>query len=244
MSLKTNSLKRELISESNPSKIEIYKNFHKTNLNGYAKGETFLGVTVPKIRKIAKKYLDIPYEDILNLLSSNVHEEKYIASEILAEKYNISDNKKEIFDFYINNAGKFTGWDLVDTTASQIAGNFLYHFGKDYPAYKILLSKLSKSSNLWEKRISIVATHYFIKNNDFNIALEISRNLLKDKHDLIHKAMGWTLREVGKKDEKALEKFLKENYNNLPRTTLRYSIERFPLEKRKYYLNLKNENKL
>lgn len=232
-------IKSTLHALANPEKVEIYKNFHKTKEDGYAKGEEFIGVTIPNIRKVALNNIDISYNEILKLLASNVHEEKYVAAEILSAKYKKTSNKKELFDFYIDNASKLTGWDLVDTTAPQIAGHFLYHFGKEYSVYKSLLSNLAKSSNLWERRIAIVSTYYFIKNNDFSETLKIAEILLNDKHDLIHKAVGWMLREVGKKDISILKGFLKKHYKIMPRTMLRYAIERFPEAKRKAYLKSK-----
>ena len=229
-------VKNELKSCANPEKIKIYKNFHKTSSGNYASGEEFLGVTVPDIRKIAMNNLDLSNRDILKLLESNIHEEKYVAAEIIAGKYKTSLNKKGVFDFYIKNASKLSGWDLVDTTASQVVGHFLFHFGKEYPAYKIILANLAKSSNIWQKRIAIISTYYFIKNNKFDETLRISQILINDEHDLIHKAVGWMLREVGKRDLKILEDFLKKYHKSMPRTMLRYAIEKFSDKKRKEYL--------
>ena len=231
------SLQREIEKYANPEKVKIYKNFHKTHSDGYAKNESFMGITVPNIRKVALNNLDISYSDILKLLSSNVHEEKYVAAEIVAGKYKKEiEKRKEIFDFYINNADKFSGWDLVDTTSSQTILHFLFHFGKEYPIYKVLLTNLAKSSNIWSRRIAIVSTYYFIRNGKFQETLKISEILLKDNHDLIHKATGWMLRELGKRKVSVLDGFLRKNYKKMPRTMLRYSIEHFPEEKRQKYL--------
>lgn len=229
-------IKKKLQSYSNKNKVKIYKNFHKTGKEGYASGEKFLGITVPNIRKVALNNLNLSNEDILVLLNSNIHEEKYLATEIIVGKYNLSNDKKDIFDFYIDNASKMSGWDLVDNSASRVAGKFLYYFGKEYPIYKILLTGLAKSSNIWERRIAIVSTYYFIKKGDFSETLKVSEILLNDKHDLIHKAVGWMLRELGKRDEKSLKEFLNKHYNSMPRTMLRYSIEKFPEKERKAYL--------
>lgn len=228
--------KKELKKYANPEKVKIYKNFHKTDENGYASGETFIGVTIPNIRKVALNNTELSEKDILTLLGSKIHEEKYLAAEILTAQYSAFKDKKDIFDFYINNSDKFSGWDLVDTTASQIAGHFLFHFGREYPIYKILLTNMAKSSNLWQRRISIVSTYYLIKKNRFDETIKIAEILLKDKHDLIHKAVGWMLREIGKRDKKTLENFLKKHYKEMPRTMLRYSIERFPEKERRMYL--------
>ncbi len=223
-------IKEELNKHANPAKAKTYSNFHKTDSKGYAKGEKFLGVTVPNIRKIALNNLNLSYAEILKLLKSNIHEEKYVAAEALAGKYASSLNKKEVFDFYIRNASKISGWDLVDTTASQIAGNYLLNREKK------ILYKLAKSDSIWERRISIIATYYFIKNNEFKETLKIAEILLKDKHDLIQKAVGWMLREVGKRDSTVLKAFLKKHYKEMPRTMLRYAIERFTEKERKTYL--------
>ncbi len=231
-------VKNELKSCANPEKIKIYKNFHKTSSGNYASGEEFLGITCPDMRKVAMNNLDLSNRDILKLLGSNIHEEKYVAAEIIAGKYETYLNKKEIFDFYINNASKFSGWDLVDTTASRVVGHFLFHFRKEYPDYRIILTNLAKSSNIWQKRIAIISTNYFIKNNQFENTIKISEILIKDNHDLIHKAVGWMLREVGKKNLALLKNFLKKHYKKMPRTMLRYSIEKFDKDKRKRYLRV------
>lgn len=226
------SLKAALKRAANPAKVTIYKNFHKTQKDDYAAGEDFLGITVPNLRKLAREHLNLSFDDILQLLNSNIHEEKYIASLILAEKYAVADQKtrESIFHFYIKNAKKISGWDLVDSTAPTIVGDFL--LDKDIS----LLKKLAQSNNLWERRISIIAAYQFIKNHRYNETLTITQLLLNDKHDLIHKACGWMLREVGKRDKSALVAFLNRHYRCMPRTMLRYSIERFPKNERKAYL--------
>ncbi len=226
------SLRSEMRNLFNSEKIKIYKNFHKTEKGDYAHGEEFLGLTVPQLRKIASGRVDLEFKDILELLNSRVHEEKYVAALILSEKYKFSDekSKKEIFDFSVSNAEKFSGWDLVDTIAPSVFG--IYLLNRD----KSKLYVFAKSDNLWEKRIAIVSTYPLIKNNKFDDTLKISEILLKDKHDLIHKACGWMLREVGKKDIKKLKEFLKKHYKNMPRTMLRYAIERFSDKERKLYL--------
>jgi 3-methyladenine DNA glycosylase AlkD len=228
----TQSLHREILSLRNPEKAVIYKNFHKIGNNGYAKDDEFFGLTVPQCRNLAQKYASLSLSEIDKILDSKIHEERYVAVLILAEQYERADQKqkKKIVDFYLKHAKRVNGWDFVDSTAPQILGEWLVN--KDTK----ILSKLAKSSNLWERRIAIVATYAFIKRGEFQDTLRISEILLKDKHDLIHKAVGWMLREVGKRDEHVLEEFLKKHYQKMPRTMLRYSIERFTETKRKRYL--------
>mgnify|MGYP001582463287 CR=1 FL=1 len=226
------SLIKELHSLKNPKRIAVYKNFHKTKEGEYASGEEFLGLTISQVRNIANQNFSISFSDIHKLLLSNVHEEKYLACEILAVKYKKSflSEKKEIIDFYLKNTKLISGWDLVDTTAHQILGDYLLNRKKD------VLYFLAKSSIVWEKRISIVSTYAFIKNNQFADTLKIAEILLNDEHDLIHKAVGWMLREVGKRNIEVLKSFLNKHYKKMPRTMLRYAIERFPKEERKAYL--------
>ena len=223
----------ELKSLANPKQAEILQRFFRTKKGEYGEGDIFLGIRVPMQRKIAKKYLDLNLKDIQELLENKIHEYRMIALIILISKYKKSNNleKEKIFKFYIQNAQRANNWDLVDLSAPNIVGDFLLDKKKD------ILYKLSKSKNLWEKRIAIVSTYTFMKNNNFKDTIKISEILLKDQHDLIHKAVGWMLREVGKKDKKILEDFLKKHYKQMPRTTLRYSIERFPEDERKKWLN-------
>jgi len=230
--MKLSEIKQEILSLKNPGKIAIYKNFHKTSFGSYAEGEEFLGLTAPQIRKIAEKYNHLDFSSIKVLLESNVHEEKYVAAEILACKYSSGnqDEKERVVKFYLKNAKNLSGWDLVDTTASQILGRWLLDKDRE------VLYKLAGSDNLWERRISIISTYAFIKNQDFADALKISEILIHDKHDLIHKAVGWMLREVGKKNQNTLNYFLKKHYKIMPRTMLRYSIEKFPQKARREYL--------
>ncbi len=229
-------IRNDIKKNSNPQKAKILQRFFKTGKGEYGEGDVFLGITVPESRKIAKKYVSISLDEITLLLQSKIHEERLISLLILVEKFNKADDKKQIFDFYLENTKYINNWDLVDLSADKIIGNFLFYFGKDYPIYKILLTNLAKSTNLWERRIAIISTFHFIKNNQFEETLKIAELLLKDKHDLIHKAVGWMLREIGKKDQNIIESFLKENYKSMPRTMLRYAIEKLPEDKRKAYL--------
>ncbi len=224
-------LTAKLKEMANPEKALIYQRFFKIGEGHYGEGDIFLGLTVPESRKIAKEFLDIKLKDLEKHLSSKFHEERLIALFILIEKYeNNKEDKKKIFDFYLKNMKYINNWDLVDTSADKIIGSYL--FDKD----RSLLYKLAKSKDLWEKRISIIATFYFIKQKEFEDTLKISEILLEDKHDLIHKATGWMLREIGKRDLEAEENFLKKHYKKMPRTMLRYAIEKFPEKKRLAYL--------
>ena len=227
-----NKIKKELQSNGNPEKAKILSGFFKTGKGQYGEGDIFLGIIVPKTREIANKYVDLNFKDIQRLVLSKIHEERMAALMILVEKYKKSDlkDKKLIVDFYLQNAEKVNNWDLVDLSADKILGDYL--IDKD----KSILYKLAKSENLWEKRIAVVSTFAFIKNNQFNDTVKISEILLNDNHDLIHKAVGWMLREVGKRDEKELLKFLDRYYKQMPRTTLRYTVERLDKKKKEFYM--------
>jgi len=230
-------LEKDLKKASNKEKAKLLQGFFKTGKGDYGEGDIFLGIIVPEQRKIAKSTLQrLDYNDIQELLQSKIHEKRLIALLILVEKYKFAcknkneTEKKKIFDFYLKNTNNINNWDLVDLSSHKIIGNFL--LDKD----KSILYKLAKSNHLWEKRISIISTFEFIRNNKFDDSLKIAELLLEDKHDLIHKAVGWMLREVGKKNQQAEESFLKKHYKKMPRTMLRYSIEKFPEGLRKRYL--------
>lgn len=224
-------LKIDLHRLANPKKKQILQKFFKTGLGQYGEGDIFLGITVPESRKIAKKYENLSLKDTTKLLKSKIHEERLVALLVLVQKFKEIKERKQIVDFYLKHTKKINNWDLVDLSAPKILG--MYFLDKD----KSILYKLAQSQNLWDKRIGIISTHTFILNNKFQATLKISEILLNDDHDLIHKAVGWMLREVGKKDVDILEKFLKKNYKKMPRTMLRYAIEKFPEKTRKSYLN-------
>lgn len=227
------NLKKDLDLSSNPKKAIILQRFFKTGKGDYGEGDIFLGITVPEQRKIAKNYTELNLTQIQTLLNSKIHEHRLVGLLILIEKFEKTENKKnekEIFDFYMSNYDNINNWDLVDLSSHEIAGTYL--IDKD----KKILYEFAKSNHLWKKRISIVSTYSFIKNNMFEDTLEISKILIEDKHDLIQKAVGWMLREVGKKNQKVEEEFLEKYYKIMPRTMLRYSIEKFSEEKRKYYM--------
>ena len=227
-------VKKELQKLKNKEKAKILSRFFKTGKGEYGEGDVFLGIKVPDIRIVAKKNLNISPKEIKELLESNIHEHRMTALLILVENFK-KEEKEEVFNFYIYNLKNINNWDLVDFSCPNFVGKHL--FKRD----RKLLYKLAESENLWEKRISIVSTYYFIKNNDFEDTIKIAKILLKDEHDLIHKAVGWMLREVGKRDEEMLIDFLEKEYYNMSRMTLRYAIERLEESKRKYFLNKKNE---
>lgn len=226
------NLKNELKKTGNIEKSQILQRFFKTEKGQYGEGDIFLGIMVPETRKIAIKYKDLNEEYIKELLKSKIHEERLAALLILVHNFQKGDirKKEEVYNFYLRNAKYINNWDLVDLTADKILGAWI--FDKN----KYILYKLAKSENLWERRIAIISTFYFIKNNEFKDALKISEILLKDKHDLIQKAVGWMLREIGKRNEQELIKFLDEHYKSMPRTMLRYAIERLDKNKKEFYM--------
>lgn len=232
--MKDVDIKKELHKLSNSQKAEVLQVFFKTGKGEYAEGDRFYGIIVPVQRQLAKKYVDLSFGEIKKLLKGEFHEERLVACLILVEKYRKAnkEKKRKIFEFYIENIQRINNWDLVDLSAPKICGAYLF----ENKNKKNILYELAKSDNLWKKRISIVTTFAFIKNGDFEDTLRISKMLLNDRHDLIHKAVGWMLREVGKRNQDIEEKFLKKYYQKMPRTMLRYAIERFDDQKRAYYM--------
>ncbi len=227
----------------NKEKAKVSAGFFKTGKGEYGEGDIFLGITVPESRKIAKRYSTIPLSEILLLLQNKIHECRLVALLILVEKFKTSNllQQKEIVNFYLENTKHINNWDLVDLSADKIIGAYLFdRENSKENKEKTFLLDLAKSNHLWERRISIISTFYFIKKNKFNETLRIAEILLHDKHDLIHKAVGWMLREIGKRNKTIEEEFLKKHYKTMPRTMLRYALERFPEEERKEYLKKKN----
>jgi 3-methyladenine DNA glycosylase AlkD len=226
-------LKKEMETLADPEKAKILSRFFKTGKGQYGEGDVFLGIVVPKQRTVAKKYSGLPLRDIGRLLTSKIHEHRLVALIILANAYKNADteDREKIVDFYLKQARNINNWDLVDLSAPNILGEYL--LDKD----RTVLYRLTRSKSLWERRIAIMSTFAFIRKNDFKDTLRISELLLNDSHDLIHKAAGWMLREVGKRDLKTEEDFLERHYSLMPRTMLRYAIERFGAEKRKMFLN-------
>ena len=206
--------------------------FFKTGPGEYGEGDKFIGIRVPVLRKLTKDYLDLPIKEITILLQSPVHEERLFALLLLVRISSKADEtlKKKFYELYLKNTEFINNWDLVDSSAEHIVGAYL----KD--RRRAPLYRLAKSTDLWERRIAIMATFHFIKHKDFSDTLKIAKILLLDRHDLIHKAVGWMLREIGKRDLSTEEDFLKQHYKNMPRTMLRYAIEKFPESKRQKYL--------
>ncbi len=225
-------VKAELEGLSDPEHAMKLQGFFKTGKGEYGEGDIFLGVRVPDQRRIAKKYRNIPLPDVLELLRSEIHEHRLTALFILTEQFNKGDEeaRQRIVDLYLSNTAYVNNWDLVDSSAHKILGAWLV----DKP--KGVLYELAGSEYLWEKRISIISTFAFIKRGDLVDALALAGALVDDGHDLIHKASGWVLREVGKKDQSVLEEFLLEHFRTMPRTMLRYAIERLPEERRRFYM--------
>jgi len=226
-------LRTDLKATANPVNAKNFQRFFKTGKGEYGEGDVFLGIKVPEQRKIAKNYCELTLKESQKLIDSKIHEERMVCLFILMARYKKASEseKEEIYNFYLKNARRVNNWDLVDLSAPNIVGVHLA--GKD----REILYKLAKSENLWEKRIAVLSCFTFVRNRDFNDALKIAEMLLQDKHDLIHKAVGWMLREIGKRDKRAEEVFLKKHYKKMPRTMLRYAIEKFPEKKRKKYLN-------
>jgi len=226
------SAKRELHSYIKRGKSDLLARFFKTGKGQYGEGDMFLGVMVPDTRRVAKAYRKIGFLEIKKLLDSKYHEERLLGLLILVENFVIGNEKEKekIYKFYIKNRKRVNNWDLVDLSAPKIVGGYLNK--KD----KRILYKFAKSKNLWERRISILSTLHFISKNNFTETMKIAEMLISDKQDLIHKAVGWMLREVGKRSLSAEEDFLAKNHLRMPRTMLRYAIERFPEHKRIKYL--------
>ena len=227
-------LYEEVEKEKNPKHAELAQRYFKTGKGQYGEGDVFLGLRNPVARKIAKKYTNLSFEDLQKLLDNKHHEIRLIGLLILVDKY--KKNKKNAIEkmkicrFYLENTRNINNWDLVDLSAPNIVGDFSLHEGNE------TIRQLAKSKNIWEKRIAIISTFAFIKHRNLGETLAVADMLLNDKHDLIHKAVGWALREVGKENREVLEIFLKTRYKTMPRTMLRYSIEKFPEDLRKRYL--------
>ena len=214
-------------------KARVLQGFFKTGPGEYGEGDLFLGVVVPDIRRVAKEFQDMPLGEIKKILASRYHEERVLALLMLVRQYEKGDEalKKRIYGLYLRSTRYINNWDLVDLSAPNIVGTYLLDKSKK-PLYAF-----AKSNDMWKRRIAILATFTFIRQNDFDDTLRISKILLEDEHDLLHKAVGWMLREVGKRDLRAEERFLKQHYKKIPRTMLRYAIERFPEIKRQNYLS-------
>ena len=209
-----------------------HQGFFKTGKGEYGEGDRFLGIRVPVLRKLAGQQKDMPLDTASRLLASDFHEERLLSLLILVSLFNTGTQKEKhaVYKIYLENTHFINNWDLVDSSAQHIVGAYLLKRSRN-PIYRLARSKM-----LWERRISIMSTFYFIKRNDFNDTLNLSERLLHDPEDLIHKAVGWMLREIGNRNQAIEERFLKTHYQEMPRTMLRYAIEKFEEKKRKAYL--------
>ncbi|MDR2467279.1 MAG: DNA alkylation repair protein [Prevotellaceae bacterium] len=227
----------ELKALANAEKAKFLQGFFKTGKGQYAEGDLFLGITVPQIRAVVKPYRGLSLSEIETLVKSEFHEIRLAGFLLLVERFKKSKSETErgeIYDFYLRNARRANNWDLVDLTCKDIVGAYLLD-RKD----RRILARLAQSDNLWEQRIAMVSTFAFIKNGDFGDALAIAEQLLPHRHDLIHKAVGWMLRETGKKDKETLLAFLDAHAAVMPRTALRYAIEHFSPDEREKYMSMK-----
>ncbi|EPG74036.1 DNA alkylation repair enzyme [Leptospira fainei serovar Hurstbridge str. BUT 6] len=229
---KASEISQELQKLADPAKAKILAGFFKTAPGQYGAGDVFLGIQVPSLRTISKKHRGLPLKEVQILVRSKFHEERLTGFFILCETFSKTEeiNRKQLHDFYLKNLKYVNNWDLVDLSARTMIGEYLAD--KD----RSLLYGLAKSKNLWERRIAIISTYAFIREGDFSDAIRISRILLNDSEDLIHKAVGWMLREVGNRNLQTEIKFLNQNAGSMPRTMLRYAIEKFPEPLRKKYL--------
>jgi 3-methyladenine DNA glycosylase AlkD len=228
-----NEIRARLHNLGDAHRAQFLKGFFKTGPGEYAEGDIFLGIRVPDVRKLTREYKALKAGDVVPLLRSPLHEERLFALLVFVREFSRGDGspREEIFKLYRENLGFINNWDLVDLSAPTIVGGFLEDGNRDY------LYRLAESPVLWERRIAIMATFHFIRQRRFEDTLTISKLLLNDGEDLIHKAAGWMLREVGKRDAECEEAFLKEHCREMPRTMLRYAIEKFPPSRRRMYLD-------
>ena len=224
----------DLNKQADIKKAKVYQRFFKTGKGQYGEGDKFIGLTVPQQRAIAKKYSTLSLTSVRKLLQSKIHEYRLTALMILSGKFAKADTaeRTKIYNFYLKNTKYINNWDLIDLSSRDVVGAYLL----DKPKERKILFKLVKSKSLWERRIAILATSAFFRKNDFRDTLAIAELLLHDEQDLIHKAVGWMLREVGKRDQKTLIAYLDKHHKTMPRTMLRYAIERFSKATRRAYL--------
>ena len=225
----------KLKSIASPAAVAAATRFFKTGPGEYGEGDTFIGVNVPTLRTVSSSFRALPLDEIRALLNSPVHEERHLALMVLVLQVTKGDDayRKRAFDVYLGSTRFVNNWDLVDCSAPQVIGGFLMTRPREP------LFVLAKSKSLWERRIAVVSTQHFVRHGEFGDTLAVSELLLGDTEDLIHKATGWTLREVGKKDQAVLEGFLDRHGAVMPRTMLRYAIEKFPPDRRRAYLQMK-----
>lgn len=234
--LTADHIQAELDSLGNPADAQFLQGFFKTGEGQYGEGDVFLGIRVPVTRKIATKYRDLSLKQIEELLESPIHEHRLAAVIIMTEQAKRADEagKKTLFDLYIKRSDRINNWDIVDLSCREVVGGYLMYKPRG------ILYKLAVSKDMWERRIAMVSTWQFIRERQLEDTFAIAEILLNDAHDLIHKAVGWMLREAGKKDEVALKHFLDDHAATMPRTALRYAIERLHPEDKAYYMNRKS----
>jgi 3-methyladenine DNA glycosylase AlkD len=228
------SVQEDLQKLADEKRASFLVRFFKTGKGEYGEGDVFIGLTVPQIRQVARQYKDLPFPKIELLLQNKIHEYRLTALIILTYQFAKSNEvqKKAIYDFYLSHTKYINNWDLVDLSSHKIVGGWLV----DHIHDRSILMDLAGSENLWEKRISMISTFAFFQSLEFKETLAVAEILLHDKHDLIHKAVGWGLREIGKRNLSAEESFLKKHYKSMPRTMLRYALEKFPKNKRDLYM--------
>lgn len=233
MTASSTRIRKDLRALSRPETATILQRYFKTGPGQYGAGDVFLGIKVPPLRTLARQHRDANLKTMQTLLDSRYHEERLFALLLMMQHYQhgTDEDRTAVFDLYLGSTHCINNWDLVDVSAPHIVGRHLQERSRK------ILHKLSLSSSLWERRIAIISTFHFIRMDDFDDTLRIAETLLQDEHDLMHKAVGWMLREVGKRNLDAEEQFLKRHYKDMPRTMLRYAIERFPETKRKGYLS-------
>lgn len=230
--MRAGEIKQRLRDLANSHSAAFLQSFFKTGAGEYGEGDRFRGIRVPVIRKLAKEYQGLTLAESQKLLCSSYHEDRLLALLILVHTFKRGGDavKRKVYNLYLKNARFINNWDLVDVSAPQIVGGFLWDKDRD------ALYRLAQSSNLWQRRMAIMATFHFIRRGDLTDTLKMAVMLLPDREDLIHKAVGWMLREVGKRDRRAEERFLNKHCRRMPRVMLRYAIEKFPEPKRRRYL--------
>jgi len=233
MSKQLEQIQKQLERLADSKRAAISIKFFKTGRGEYGEGDLFRGIRVPELRRLARTHAVLSLSRTETLLKSGFHEDRLLALLILVRVYSKGneDVRQEVFDLYLRNMAFINNWDLVDCSAEYIIGPHISNRSK------ALLQKMARSNDLWERRIAVLATFHYIKSGRFDHTFQIAKLLLNDKADLIHKAVGWMLREIGKRDQSAEETFLKRHYRKMPRTMLRYAIERFPQARRRAYLN-------
>ncbi|MDH5378334.1 MAG: DNA alkylation repair protein [Gammaproteobacteria bacterium] len=230
--IKASEIISQLKGMGDPERARINQYYFKTGKGEYAEGDRFLGIRAPEMRQVAKACFSINEEQLRKLIQHPLHEIRFVATQVLVLQYKKGDEpqRKRVYDFYLENLDYVNNWDLVDCSTPHVIGlHMLTHNRR--PLYKWV-----KSKNLWYRRIAIMATQAFIREQEFSDTFDLAEILLEDEQDLIHKAVGWMLREVGKRDRKAMESFLKTRYQTMPRTMLRYAIEKLPETRRQAYL--------